>query len=450
MADNFPAELVRKVLLHVKTDLDVSRPQPFLLKTFTVCRLWRDIGYELLYTDISLTRAQIAKFVESSSAGQAFTRSLSIRISYTEWPYRNPDRLLDVCSAASLKKVIQPIPQIVQAMVRLESFSLVASARARVRLPLCKAVESTIPEILQALPKSLKHLELDAGDADFQQCLPPLVHPCFCRSLRERMPSLSNLRLRVSRLCGELFNTSPVEFPEDTNVRPRNDAMGCTILINTIESSTRRLSYARPPLQNPIAANNLRDLASIAQSSIAKGRLQNLQRLSFFTLRRGLVTDPLFSAVNELVLAPATRTLRYPFEDATFLRFQEPDGSQMEAWGQLDDLMDLIEGRVWVETAERYRLPRVYLKQTPRFASSVVMNKVVVLNGPFGARLRGALSVHEKAEGRQLLRVQEIQGLRVGFVKRDLTTKELENALEAGNAVVLAAGDENGDDVWIP
>ncbi|KIW98106.1 uncharacterized protein Z519_01690 [Cladophialophora bantiana CBS 173.52] len=450
MADNLPAELVRKVLLHLKADFDACRRPPSLLKTFTVCRVWREIGYELLYTDISLTKAQIAKFVESSSTGQAFTRSLSISISYMEWPYRNPDRLLDICSAASLKKVIQPIPQIVQGMVRLESFSLVASARARVRLPLCKAVESTIPEILRALPKSLKHLELDAGDADFQQCLPPLEHSCFCHLVRERIPSLSNLRLRVPRLCGELFNTSPVEHPEDTNVNPRNDAEGSTILINTIESSTRRLSYARSPLQNPIAANGLRDLAFIAQSSIANGRLRNLQRLSFFTLRRGLVTDPLFSAVNELVLAPTTRTLRYPFADATFLRFQDLDGSQKEAWGQLDDLMDLIEGRVWVETAERYRLPSVYLKQTPRFASSVVMNKLVVQSGPFGLRLRGPLSVHEKAEGRQLLRVQEIQGLRVGFVKRDLTTKELENALGAGNVVVLAAEDENGDDIWIP
>ncbi|KIW33861.1 uncharacterized protein PV07_00677 [Cladophialophora immunda] len=474
MARRFPAELLRLVLHHLKVDLYANSSNA-LLKTLRVCRLWRDMGYQVLYTDISMTAFQLATFAKSSPIGQTLTRTLSITIPCNDpvrsTPYPND---FDIPDSIALKyteymqKAIRSIPRIVQGMLRLESFSVVVPTRPPKNWTLSKAVQRAIPEILQALPDSLKHLEIDAvGSSSFRRCMPFTPH--YCPFLRERMSSLSNLRLRVPALCRGLFRRSHLEHRDEPEPSPGEGAMQCTILINTMGSDSDIIDhtlYFRRMVNGFRSNGTVERLAEDAQAAIAKGRCPTPERLSFFTRYRGNKEGPLFSAINELVLAPVVRTLRSPFREirdrtGIFLRYREPDGSMGEAWGTWNCLMDTAEGSVWTETVEGYRLPSIYLKQHSRFDGSVVKRTSLLKKKQVGPRAHGALFAKEQAEGRQLLRVQEIQGLEVGDVKRDPTSKEVAKAIEAGiknpesewtnwedpdDVALLTSEDEGSDD----
>ena len=77
--NDFPAELVRLVLGRVKSESRINRDGNFL-NTLTTCRLWNQIGEELLYTDISLNKSELIKFCDASITALSWTKSLSITI----------------------------------------------------------------------------------------------------------------------------------------------------------------------------------------------------------------------------------------------------------------------------------------------------------------------------------------------------------------------------------
>ncbi|KIY01345.1 uncharacterized protein Z520_02897 [Fonsecaea multimorphosa CBS 102226] len=453
MASSLPAELVRKVLLHLKVDTSTKSSRD-LVKTLGVCRAWRQIGYEVLYTDIFMTEVQLAKFAESWPAGQELTRSLSISISCKDsLPYDSDTAYTASNINEDVLTAIQRIAGIVHGMVRLESFSLVVTPR--VSPPrndaMCAAVHTALPEILQALPGSLKHLEIDAVGGLFRKCSLDQTH--YCPLLRERMPSLSSLRLRVRHLCEQLFQKDYIEHPHDQNSRPRDGAMECTILINVLEYDidfTRWASFLAFCRAKFYAREILPELILAASSAIANGRCQNPQRLSFFAQRRAGGVQCYYSAINELVLAPGVKTLRYPFREIrnkvrVFLRYRGPDGSEGEAWGRLTGLMDIVEGQVWTQTVEGYRLPSVYLKQNSRFDGSV-FKRTFLSKEQAGARARGRLFDKEKTEGRQLLRVREIPGLEMRCIQRDRTRREIEKAASFSNQLLDSAETDSESD----
>ncbi|OAG42447.1 hypothetical protein AYO21_03323 [Fonsecaea monophora] len=453
MAHSLPAELMRQVFLCLKVD-HCSNPSSTLPQTLGVCKLWRQIGWEVLYSDISVTEFKLAKLAESSPSARMLTRTLSINISCNDLKYANPcHEALNVASIdlrlnEDAWTAIHTIPRIVRDMVQLESFSLVIPTYPPQNKTRCRAVHSAIPYILKALPNSVKHLEIDTIDACFQYC-PPL-QPHFCPLLRERMPSLSNLRLRLPRLCGQLFQRCYFEHFHDPEDASRRGIMECTVLINTVNpdvEGTDFREYLTLGRSEGLANDCLVVLVQTAQSAIYNGRCQEPPRLSFFTRRRGASEGPVFSAFNELAVMPTVKTLRYPYreipdQDGAFLRYRELDGSQGEAWGPWNALTDMFEGQVWVETMEGYRVPSVYLKQNLRFKQSVAKSTLLLKRRRTGAAAKGTLFSKEKAEGRLLLRVQETSRFQPHIVIRESTRKELD---QATNADMPNPGPDEGD-----
>ena len=211
-----PPEVLRLVLSEVRTSARRDRSQAFL-NAITTCRLWSDIGVDLLWTDVSLSGTQFFKFARTiipQSHSQRI-RSLSIKVpTYSEsW--------MDACSAYYDRTAIVPHPHTgadvwialailsekVGLMTSLSCFSFVVPSLFNGSTSY-RIDRSDILPILQSLPSSVRHLELDSNDLKASVTYPTLGLN-LCAVIRERMGGLSNLRLGANHFCPTLFSPWP-------------------------------------------------------------------------------------------------------------------------------------------------------------------------------------------------------------------------------------------------
>ena len=453
-ATRLPTDVVRCFLEHLKLGTREYGFETFL-NALRVCKTWREQGESLLYADLALDPEQLIKFAGSFPSGHKSTRTLTIYIAAinlrkqrglkSDGRWTRPD--FDSLSwAAEFVSMIEKLPRIVNGMMRLESLSVVVPLGALVDFEIIEAMEKVLPALLREMPAAVKHLEVDAaGFVRRHNSLPSDGH--LCRALRDRLPSLCNLRLRVRHLCKEVFQGTPsattTDKGSDHQFAPVERG---TIIINAtnydFDGTKQTATFSKEKLDKLISPEKVRSLVLTAQSAIASNNLGDLQRLSFFAVEDRDLGPKEYPAINEVVVVPSPKVLRYPYErmdgnerflplQRCYMRYKRANGSDAQACGSWSDCMNLAEGQVWIQTSNGYRVPSVYFRTEGRFKDSELQIPALMSDAKMDTRVMGTLREKETAKGRLLLVVRESNGFSdPAVVTRDLTYEEVKAAME--------------------
>ena len=457
--NRLPSELLRLILEKVRlmSKLDCSNS---FSKALRVCSKWNEAGENLLWTDVSLESDRLGQFLPQNHQRSASILSLTILIrpSKYEWPddamLNEPDFDEEAATPATITfwKALHQLPELVQRMGSLVSFSL----------KVCGYDLNNNPEgfwmwtkdicaIVDALPPSVKHLEIDTFCLDRCGGLSPTTSNHLCPSLSNTVFQLLTLRLRVSRLCDELFNLRCQHRPVDSN-QPATNSLSAGVARITINTSdletlpTTRPCAAQFPDGSKDVTNEhacdimIKGLLNKIESYQKQCSCETQSMVEFIDLvmTPGLVSvkQKYYPAVLKRSFPPKKLT-KYPFEwiswdpNSAFLRLQDSDGQDTEICGFVNDLVDEVETDPWTETEEGCRTPTSYFAQEPRFKEVRVKKIELLSREKYLAKRIGEAKLwrKERETGRWLLTMVETEDLEdVTLVERDRTDAEARRA----------------------
>ena len=210
-----PSELIRQILQWLRLSSRIDHTANFNT-ALRVCSKWGDIGERLLWTDVSLENDRIDRFLSGGGRRDAFITSLTllIRPLHFQWPeevvINDPDLDIGKESPATntLWKSLEKLPDRVRHMKSLTSFSFkVSGYTLRHQAEGFWLRTEHISAIIDALPASVKHLEIDSYCFDRRGTPSVTGAHHLCPRLRRMLPQLNNLRLRLSQICEELVES---------------------------------------------------------------------------------------------------------------------------------------------------------------------------------------------------------------------------------------------------
>ena len=370
-----PKEILSQILLHVKITSGTS----CLAQCLLCCKLWLDATLPLLYSDILLTNSNLEVFGKSFSITHApLVCSLTITIdpvqpakdttaSYPDAFLEDDEHMKQHGSQQSqhLWSLLYISADKIASMVTMITFSLTVSSHPN-------AIGFWIPrplisEFVKILPKTCVNVEIDSRGNDYFK--PGDAH--LCDALREILPRLRHLRVRLSTLCpavlGDGFNPSrsgtmlsdfrPVVAPRLKtlifNCIPRtifgSQAHICgTFQENPYTSYTTNLLEARIAIVDALciskrtssfpAAECLRVLHALPHSN-------NDQSVYASLLQRNILEDVTWSL--------PFRNITGSQKDSFLIR--TPDGLEFLSYAWAIEV--LAEGELWGELSNGSRIP---------------------------------------------------------------------------------------------
>lgn len=475
--NDFPAELLQLVLQKLKSEARIHRDDSFV-NTLTTCRLWHQIGEEVLWTDINIISSQLASFCASTSSATTFTRTLSITI----FPYRaEEERVLHpdddwssiesedlrgknndhVAESAGVCRNLQDLSLKVQVMQRLESFSIRVQNKTDWPTHGFHLRSRELRTLLDALPTSVRHFELDDNCCWVEPSnwgpVPEEDH--LCLSLKKLLPQLHNVRLRRGRVCEAMLAQEPA-CAELSSCRETSGGATNTFLINILgwdydSGPTMRCSMSADAVQVMVKRKPSSDfLIPHLRSVVARGALSNFHLFSLIDVRTVWSSEGRgYPHILQRTLGLTEKSKKSPWwyshEDKYphSLRHLEANGSTSQIIGTIKEVVELTEDQVWVDTIEGYRLASSYIKSNRRFRhaklQSLKVHNVDKVGGDYHCEyyFDGPLVKLERQEGRLLLLPEIMDGLDDGGpVHRSLTRKELpdearKQAIEKGEEV---------------
>lgn len=454
--DGLPSELLRQILQWLRLSSKINQSNDFTT-SLRVCSKWRDAGERLLWTDVSLEDNTVGRFISGGGRKDASIMSLTLlmRPLHFEWPEEavlsDPD--LDISkespATSTLWKSLEKLPERLRRMRSLTSFSFKVSGYSLRHQPEGFWLRAgDVCAIVDALPTSVKCLEIDTYCFD-RGCNPsaiPANH--LCPRLSRITPQLTNLRLRVSRLCAELVESQNEHHAMKISdvVAPDMVACGLTITINTCDllSQSSTQSCTPPNEEGPTAWRDehaCRKLIENLLERLVKGT-QTVRGLplghvafveNFNTPMDAPVARRPYPAITKRSPFP-TKLAKYPYEifgwnpDVAFLRIRDSTGQDTEICGCLHDLVDEVEDSPWVETEAGYRLSASLFYEEPRFKKMRLKEKEVLSHKAYAQEHLGTsdLWFQELRKGGLLLRMQECDDIyAVGCVERQKTDDEI-------------------------
>ena len=283
----------------------------------------------------------------------------------------------------SATRALRALPRILSTMQILDSFSFTFSSYRHLG-----AIQDfffrrdDVRAILEATPKSVRHLELDTFCYDREGSSTTSGH--LCHTLREMLPRLLNLRLRLAYLCPELIPRNDLQSLPKAG-RGLNRTEGKTIIINTISDQFVSPTSTCGRGISPDAHKRI-----FVPGRVGEGRdhpcLEVHHLRTICCCKKHLrQSSTVFSAWY-----PATRiTLsldvhRYQKASIDYERkagevasqicgslkgihsLQRCDEIRKDTCGGFEDVAMLAEGQVWVETTQKLRLPTSYLESDLR------------------------------------------------------------------------------------
>lgn len=451
MDTSIPADVLQLVLATIIRANKVRIETKFT-GLLCVCQRWRNIGAGLLWRDIVLTNQQINDFANCIGTFAHCTLSLTLRIDPTCYRLdfsRIPAVDMDVEAASEatekLWTALRRLPQQLSRMHQLTTFSL--KVQAQTCGPAAKGFflrSEDIVSVIQGLPPTVKNLELDTHSYDRTSQDSSEHH--ICSAIGSRLSKLRHLRVRLARMCSELL-----EVP--TQLRPSPESgKGCIpaldIVINTIdyENESKATTCGTPYEGRKWApGNNVRDKGEDLGrtlvrdfSSIVAGHAScNFNTLSIVEARRlrpaGGACDRRFSTIIKREIL-AQKTTRTPFSRVDHrkpiwhIRTRDKKSQDHDNIGNIYDLIELAEGRPWINTAEGSRFPAAYFNEDLRFKHMGVRLPVIRDKESHMQLEQSIFMLWEKEKkcGRTLLHQEEVDGLEEArCIMRDTTDAEL-------------------------
>lgn len=197
-----PRELLLKIFACAAQD---AAGNATLAAAARCCRLWYPVVQMALYTDVSLRDTSIAKFAACSEFAddQNPIRSLTLRMGPIPVNPYDPSEAQRV-EQARVDAVRQIGPRLLR-MRQLTSFSIRADFLTAL------AAQESVFRLVDSLPPTCTGLEIDiagrpSGDGIFH----------ICPRLRDCLPRLRHLRLRLPRMCSALWQTPKQDGSHDS------------------------------------------------------------------------------------------------------------------------------------------------------------------------------------------------------------------------------------------
>jgi hypothetical protein len=221
MATWMPPEVLEIVFqsLLVRRTTDTSVSPTVVLR---VCRQWNEIGARILWRDISLRNVDVLSRFSTTAPSPNLLLVKTITIASSPQKTRRfgrPDSILLLpkinedesvtrehgnIASRSFNQHLDSLSTLLPRMKHLTSFSLQIGPPRYARRERDFIVRRTVlRNLVSSLPSSLRYLELDT------RCHERLTHkdrqPHVCHAIAERLTHLHSLRLRLRRVCSDLF-----------------------------------------------------------------------------------------------------------------------------------------------------------------------------------------------------------------------------------------------------
>ncbi|KAF2874187.1 hypothetical protein BDV95DRAFT_325322 [Massariosphaeria phaeospora] len=195
--DTLPHEILLDVFEIVR-DTDF---ESFLSIPLTCSRFFH-VAQPLLYRHISFSLDwdfpySLPKFA-TPLANKEWVRSISVK----GFRYNRRRTCSMLVAGPIIEYDYESVYRLLSSLDRLETFSLQLDHDQEYRSDLFPT--AVLQRLLQRLPKSVVNLELDTNGCDDMW-----EHGHICPTIREILPQLEVLRLRVSQLCDDLVGRSP-------------------------------------------------------------------------------------------------------------------------------------------------------------------------------------------------------------------------------------------------
>lgn len=190
--DQLPEHLLYIVLQNVR---GMSKQSSFF-SCLLSCRLWYDIGLPLLHNAITLRNRNLKNFLfRFQPKNLASVKHLTI-LSEASWD--DLER-----QGVDQARRLQQLSKVLPGMVNLSTFSFTfRDERSHNAHPL-QMPRPIITELVKNLPASVVSLEIDTDGLDWF-----VTHtPHLCEKLRDILPQLHHLRLRLAEVCPGVFAT---------------------------------------------------------------------------------------------------------------------------------------------------------------------------------------------------------------------------------------------------
>ena len=377
-----PKEILSQVLLHVRIVSSTSD----LAQCLLCCKIWLDVTLPLLYSDILLTNSNLEAFNKSFNLRHApLVRSLTMTVDPVQ-PAQGPahphfnafiedkDHMKQHGSQQTkdLWSLLHVSVDKIASMVEMMTFSF------NVVSTLPNAVGFWIPrplitEFVKILPKTCVNVEIDSRGNDY--CKPGDAH--LCDALREILPRLRHLRLRLSTLCpailGDGFNPAqsgdmlskfrPVAVPQlktlIINCIPRTIFGSQAHICGTIQEN-HYTSYATDLLEARIAIVDALCLSKRTLNFSAAECVRVLHALPRSNYDRSVYA----SLVQRNILEDVTWSLPFrnivgPQKDGFLIRTPESLELLSYSWA----IEALAEGELWSEVGNGFRIPTSSLRE---------------------------------------------------------------------------------------
>ena len=454
MESRMPLEILELLIKAILQDHSLIQAVG-LARVLCVCKRWLAVGTYLIWTDIALRSPQaVQKFASSPiSSNHLITRSLTInldpvtadqrpRVRFSEDTYIEGFAHINQHGSKETRSLWESLDALIP---KLSAFHNLLSLSLFIRSALHHEAACgfwlrarDVCDIIEHLPDSVQHLELDTHGYEEQRKGPHDEHACH--QLARRLPQLLDLRLRLKWVCKALFvsNAALRIRTLDLNlVQPYHwsDYELCDHRVDLQANRTPEFERERLEMLRKEVMNSLRPLASTSTLE----RLQIIEGDSIFgasraptIIRRDLLHDVTVTCPYNGVFRLDGKAdadvcdIRLPIQPYVTAVQEDPsdkradDGIAQDSVSYLvkpQDLDVLVEGPTWVETSGGARFPAAY-------AASQQGTKHDFLTGPKGVGFEGSqerntlqqnnfddLWERESEAGRWLLRARVSKGV---------------------------------------
>lgn len=205
--------LPTEVLSHILKQVRNTSSALSFLGCLLCCRRWREVGLPLLYQDIAIGNSNLELFVTQFPGSHGLLiKSLTVSLDAKEPATSFPEDV-ELCrqyvedlkrngslEAQRLWRGLGDLATTISTMTSLRCFSFMVSAAHAIGFWIPR---SSVASIVERLPRTCIALEVDTRSHDRGE--PGEAH--VCDSLRQVIPRLQHLRLRLRSLCSAAFGT---------------------------------------------------------------------------------------------------------------------------------------------------------------------------------------------------------------------------------------------------
>lgn len=357
-----PIELLELLLKHV---LDEGSYDDFM-NALCVDSTWHATGTRLLWSHVVLRNVhQVLKFsCLNGNRHLSQLKSLSIRI-------RPPflwEKEYDDANTTRLSQSLQSLAPILPALTSLTTFSFYVATNGQEFAPPGLAIRRCdLYQILNLLPPTVKNLEIDTKAREQNHPDDENLH--VCDLLKERLPHLISLRLRLRRICPSLLTQS--KSLRDITISMVT-CFGWTDARECLDPEEDQIGDW-PPHKQAIGKSTRRSLVTTMQGM--KDKMPNLEHAVLFdaeymdTFEEKQAVHSLRKRdfmTNTTTVWPLFRLHKVIYADEDYdrrisvLRVSQKGDGHPDIIGNISDLEEYVEGPTWAITTKGSRFPPRY------------------------------------------------------------------------------------------